>query len=156
MYRCPFSQEMWLQSMKKLIKNGKYFQNKITIWYQYLFVFFTMERVSYFLDCRNIRHVSRENRPLQGSEHCYLWAVIAKVLQIISIRDIFLNGCWISAYFDTKFTAVVLIEPILHKFEDLKVAHFLNPKEVYFLVTRSIQSVHNVPDREIFPILTNI
>ena len=41
-------------------------------------------------------------------------------------------------YFDTKFNTLSQIEPILHKFEDLKIANFLNPEEVYFLVTRII------------------
>ena len=50
----------------------------------------------------------------------------------------YLNGCRISGYFDTKFNAVGLIELILHKFEDLKISNFLNPEEVYFLVTRVI------------------
>ncbi len=31
---------------------------------------------------------------------------------------------------------LVILIPILHKFEDLKIANFLNPEEVYFLVTR--------------------
>ena len=35
-----------------------------------------------------------------------------------------LNSCRISGYFDTKFNVVALIEPILHKFEDLKIANF--------------------------------
>ena len=62
---------------------------------------------------------------------------MAKVLSSTSAREVFfLNGCRISGYFDTKFTAVVLIEPILHTFEDQKVAHFFNPEEVNFLVTR--------------------
>ncbi len=39
-------------------------------------------------------------------------------------------------YFDTKFNAVGLIEPILQKIEDLKIVNFFNPDEVYFLVTR--------------------
>ena len=30
------------------------------------------------------------------------------------------------------------MEPILHKFEYLKIANFLDPEEVYFLVTRVI------------------
>ncbi len=75
-----------------------------------------------------IWHVSWENRPLQGSEHCYTWAVMAKVLSSTSNQGIsFLNGCRITCYFDIKFTAVVLIEPILQKFKDLKNAHFLEP-----------------------------
>ncbi len=53
----------------------------------------------------------------------------------INWGSIFLNDCQISCYFDTKYTAVVLIEPILHKFEDQKITNFFNPEEVYFLVT---------------------
>ena len=34
------------------------------------------------------------------------------------------------------FTAVCLAELILQKFENLKIANFWNPKQVYFLVTR--------------------
>ncbi len=56
----------------------------------------------------------------------------------INQGSIFLDVCRISGYFDTKFTAVVLIEPILHKFGELKNAKFLNPEEVYFLVTSVI------------------
>ena len=44
--------------------------------------------------------------------------------------------CRIYGYFDTKFTAVVLVEQILCKFEDLKIANILNLEEVYFLMTR--------------------
>ena len=33
---------------------------------------------------------------------------------------------------------VLSSKSILHKFEDLKIANFLNPEEVYFLVTRVI------------------
>ena len=65
--------------------------------------------------------------------------------------SIFLDDCQISAVLDTKFTAVVLKETILQKFEDLKNANFLNPEEVYFLVTRVIfhfkatpESIHTV------------
>ncbi len=54
----------------------------------------------------------------------------------INQGSIFLDDWRISAYFDTKFVAVVLVEPILHKFEDLKIADIFNLKEVYFLVTR--------------------
>ncbi len=36
----------------------------------------------------------------------------------------------------TKFIGVVLVEPILHKFEDLKSTNILNPQEVYFIVAR--------------------
>ncbi len=36
-----------------------------------------------------------------------------------------LNSWQISGYFDTKITALVQIEPILHKFQDQKIAHFL-------------------------------
>ncbi len=54
----------------------------------------------------------------------------------INQGSIFLDACRISGYFDTKFIAVVLVEPILCKFEDLKIANILNLKEVYFLVTR--------------------
>ncbi len=41
----------------------------------------------------------------------------------------------IPGYFDTKFTVVALVEQILHKLEDLKIANLLNPEEVYFLMT---------------------
>ncbi len=58
------------------------------------------------------------------------------VFKHINQGSFFLNDCRISGYLDTKFTAVVVIEPILHKFEDLKVVYFYNPEEVYFLVTR--------------------
>ena len=54
----------------------------------------------------------------------------------INQRSIFLDDCRISCYFDTKFIAVVLVEPISRKFEDLKIVNFLNLEEVYFLVTR--------------------
>ena len=57
-------------------------------------------------------------------------------LKHINQGIIFLNGRGISGHFGTKFTAVVLTEPILQMFEDLKIVHFLNPKEVYFLLTR--------------------
>ena len=60
-----------------------------------------------------------KNRLLQGSEHCYTWAVLAKVLSSTPHGSFFPNGGRISGYFDTKYTAVVLIEPILHNFEDL-------------------------------------
>ena len=50
----------------------------------------------------------------------------------------FLDDCLISGYFDTNFIAVVLVEPVLHKFEDLKIHNILNLEEVYFLVTRVI------------------
>ncbi len=55
----------------------------------------------------------------------------------------YLNDCRISGYFDTKITAVVPLESILQKFEDLKIAHFFNPEEVYFLVTRVNYSMGN-------------
>ena len=55
-------------------------------------------------------------------------------LQHINQESFSLNSCRISGYFDTKFTAVGIIEPILHKFEDLKIINFLNPEQVYFLV----------------------
>ena len=54
----------------------------------------------------------------------------------INQGSIFLDDYWISGYFDTKFTAAVLVEQILCKFEDLKIANILNIEEVYFLVTR--------------------
>ena len=47
----------------------------------------------------------------------------------------FLNDCKMYGYFDYKFTAVSVIELILHKSEDLKIANSLNPEQVYFLVT---------------------
>ncbi len=48
----------------------------------------------------------------------------------------FLSG-WLlhSCYSDTIFNALGIIKPILHKFEDLKIVNFLNPEEVYILVT---------------------
>ncbi len=59
-------------------------------------------------------------------------------MKYISQKSFFLNGCWIPGYFDTKFIVVALIEPILYNFEDLKIANFLNPEQVYFFVTRVI------------------
>ncbi len=56
----------------------------------------------------------------------------------INQGNIFLDDCQISGYFDTKFIAVVLVETILRKFEDLKIANILNLEEVYFLVTRVV------------------
>ena len=47
-------------------------------------------------------------------------------------ESIFLDDCRISGYFDTKFTAVFLVEQILCTFEDLKIANILN-LEVYHL-----------------------
>ncbi len=47
------------------IYNEKYrnhFQNKITIWHQILFVFFTWERVSYVVDWKNIHGPSKVSR----------------------------------------------------------------------------------------------
>ena len=55
-------------------------------------------------------------------------------LQYINRGSFSLNGCQISGYFDTRFSAVAIIDPILHKFEDLKIVNFLNPEQVYFLV----------------------
>ena len=37
---------------------------------------------------------------------------------------------WMTAEF------LVILTPNLHKFEELKIANFFNPAEVYFLVTR--------------------
>ena len=54
----------------------------------------------------------------------------------IKHESVSLGDSRISVFFNTKFIAVALIEPILHKFEDLKNANFFNPEEVYFLVTR--------------------
>ena len=54
----------------------------------------------------------------------------------INQGSIFLDDCRIFGYFDTKFIAVALVEPILRKFEDLKIANILNLEEVYFRVTR--------------------
>ena len=65
--------------------------------------------------------------------------------QILTQGSIFLDDCRISGYFDTKFIAVVLVEPILHKFEDLKIANILNLEEVYFLVTRVIYRLSDMP-----------
>ncbi len=59
---------------------------------------------------------------------------MVKVLSNISIIEVFLNDCRISGYFDIKFPAVVLLESILQKFENLKVSIF-NTKKVYFHVT---------------------
>ena len=56
-------------------------------------------------------------------------------LKHINWGSIFLNDYQVSGHFDTKYTAVLLIEPILHKFEDLKITNFFNPEEVYFLTT---------------------
>ena len=41
----------------------------------------------------------------------------------------------ISGYFDTKYMAVLQIEPILHNFEDQKIANIFNPELVNFCVT---------------------
>ena len=80
-------------------------------------------------------HVSWENRPLRGWEHCYTWAVVVKMFLSTSTREVFFpNGCWMSGYFDTKFIAGVVIEPILHTFDDLKIAYFLTQKR-FFRVT---------------------
>ena len=57
-------------------------------------------------------------------------------IQHINQGSIFLDDRRISGYFDIKFNAVVLVEPILHKFEDHKIANILNLEEVFFLVTR--------------------
>ncbi len=62
----------------------------------------------------------------------------------INQRSIFLDHCQISCYFDTNLIAVVLVEPILRKFEDLKIANILNLEEVYFLVTRVSQRLTNI------------
>ena len=71
-----------------------------------------------------------------------IWLYISyhgeNALQYINQGSFSLNGCRFSGYFDTKFTAVAIIEPILHKFEDLKIVNFLNPEQVYFLMTRVI------------------
>ena len=78
--------------------------------------------------------MSRENRPLLDSDHCYTLAVMVKLLSSTSTRELFLlNDSQISGYFDTEFTAVVLLEPILQKIEDLKIALFLTPKRSIFL-----------------------
>ncbi len=61
-----------------------------------------------------------------------LWSAFKHINQ----GSIFLDDYQISGYFDTNFIAVVLVEPILHKYEDLKIANILNLEEVYFLVTR--------------------
>ncbi len=59
--------------------------------------------------------------------------LIVSALKHINQVGLFLNGCRISSYFDTKFTAIVLIELTLHKFEDLNIQKLLNLEEVYFL-----------------------
>ena len=46
-----------------------------------------------------------------------------------------MNGCWISGYFDTKYTTIVQIEPILQKSEDSEIDNILNLEQVYFLGT---------------------
>ena len=56
----------------------------------------------------------------------------------INPGSISLDDCRVSGYFDTKFIAIVLLEPILRKFEDLKIANILNLEEVYFPVARVI------------------
>ena len=56
----------------------------------------------------------------------------------ITQGSIFLDNCRIPGYFDTRFIVVVLVEPILRKFEDLKIVNILNLEEVYFLVTRVV------------------
>ena len=57
-------------------------------------------------------------------------------LQSINKRMYILNSCRISGYFDTKFTTMVQIEPILWKFKDPKSDDILNLERVYFLMTR--------------------
>ncbi len=52
--------------------------------------------------------------------------------------SIFLGDCQISGYFDTKFIAIVIVEPTLRTFEVVKIANILNLEEVYFLVARVI------------------
>ncbi len=49
---------------------------------------------------------------------------------------VILELSWWKYYSPSAFNAVDLIEPSSHKFEYLKTANFLNPEEVYFLVTR--------------------
>ena len=56
-----------MHSQKRLLKGPctefKHFQNKIkNIWHQYLFVSFTWERVSYFVDCTNIHVLYKVSR----------------------------------------------------------------------------------------------
>ncbi len=53
----------------------------------------------------------------------------------ISKRMYFLNGCWITGSFDTKFTTIVQVDPILQKSKDTKIDNVLNLEWVCFLVT---------------------
>ena len=59
-------------------------------------------------------------------------------LQPINKRMYFLIACRISGYFDTKFTTILQIEPILQQSEDQKIDNIWNLEQVYFLVTRVI------------------
>ena len=61
-------------------------------------------------------------------------------LQPINKKMYFLNSCQIPGYFDTKFTTIVQLEPILQKYKDPKIYNILNLERVYFLVTRVICS----------------
>ncbi len=56
-------------------------------------------------------------------------------VRYIKQRVYFMKDGWISGYFDTKYIAILWIEPILHNFEDQKIANFLNLEQVYFRVT---------------------
>ncbi len=51
-------------------------------------------------------------------------------IQPINKRMYFLISCRISDYFDTKFTTIVQIEPILQQSEHQKIGNILNLEQV--------------------------
>ena len=53
----------------------------------------------------------------------------------IKQRRYFLKEGRITCYFDTKYMTLLQIEQFLHKFEDQKIANFLNLERVNFRVT---------------------
>ncbi len=77
-------------------------------------------------------------------------------LQSINKRMYFLNSCRISGYFDTKFTTMVQIEPILFKFKDQKIDNILNLEQVYFLVTRVICNQGKVTCRPLNSLILSV
>ncbi len=73
-----------------------------------------------------------EKTDLFGVQNIVMSCRGESVLKVINQGSIFLNGCRISGHFDTKSTAVVVTEPILHMFEDLKIAIFFQPRRGLF------------------------
>ena len=49
---------------------------------------------------------------------------VESAVKDINLGSIFLNACQISGHSDGKYTAIELIELILHKFEEQKIANF--------------------------------